>query len=117
MPGVPSPPEPKAKPAHLAALLASSQIQLLASPVNVVYQEGTAIGPGHASSCAALTTVTQGKVLLAGEKGRELEAVPLLGFSHGQETDRMRKSPDVKVVYKDTMDPAATFLTISLAPS
>ena len=45
---------------------------------------------------------------LAGEPGgQEAETVPLLAFSHSQEADKARKTPDVKIVYKDTLDPAS----------
>ena len=46
----------------LAASLTSSHIQLVASPVSVVYEEGTSIGPGLAANSTAITTVTVGKL-------------------------------------------------------
>lgn len=48
--------------AQLGAELHSSHIQLVATPITIVYQEGTSIGPGLASTYAAITTVTLGKV-------------------------------------------------------
>ena len=35
---------------HLGTNIGSSHLQLLAAPVNIVYEEGTSIGPGMTSS-------------------------------------------------------------------
>ena len=50
----------------LGAHIGSSHLQLLASPVNIVYEEGTSIGPGLSSNYAAMTTVILGKVMNIG---------------------------------------------------
>ena len=47
------------KPLH-----ASSHLQLLAAPLTIAYEEGTSIGPGLASSYAAITTLNLGRVSL-----------------------------------------------------
>ena len=51
--------------------------------------------------------------------GQEPETVPLLAFSHSQEADKARRSPDVKIVYKDTLDtgsPTTSSLSLVVAP-
>ena len=44
--------------------VASSHLQLLAAPLTIAYEEGTSIGPGLASSYAAITTLNLGRVSL-----------------------------------------------------
>ena len=44
----------------LAAQVQDSHIQLVGAPINIVYEEGTAIGSGLTSSYAAITKVTIG---------------------------------------------------------
>jgi len=99
----------------LAASLSSSHIQLVASPVSVVYEEGTSIGPGLASNYAAITTVTVGKLSVMeglmecdAKPGTPIDMIHLLKFtSNTESTDAaflMKKKPDVKLIYKDTFD-------------
>lgn len=122
------PPPPSWEPRRLAswhsalgAATPSPHLQLVAAPLTIVYQEGTSIGPGLASSYAAITTVTLGKVsvveVVSPAPDTAQEVVALLSFAHNPETDK-KKSADVKIVYKDTLDsttPMAS-LTVSLAP-
>ena len=90
----------------LGDTVGSSHLQLLASPVNIVYEEGTSIGPGLSSNYAAMTTVILGKVSVVEHlvdtcNAQQAELIHLLKFSHIDSVPS-KKSPDIKLVYKDT---------------
>ena len=95
--------------AALGQTVGTSHLQLLAAPVNIVYEEGTSIGPGLAANYAAITTLILGKVSLveflvdncACAPAQEL--VHLLKFSHS-DLGPAKRSPDLKLVYKDTYE-------------
>ena len=92
-----------------------SHLQILATPLNILYEEGTSFGPGLSSNYAAITTATIGKAsvveYLVDNTDSSWEMVSLLKFSHS-EGSLAKKTPDVKVVYKDTYEgdvtPAST---------
>ena len=105
----------------LGKTIGSSHLQILAVPVNIVYEEGTSIGPGLSSNYAAMTTVILGKVslveyLVDNCDKTEPELINLLKFSHS-EGGGMKKTPDVKLVYKDTYEQgeAVPVSTLTLA--
>jgi len=88
--------------------IGSSHAQILATPINIVYEEGTSIGPGLSSNYAAITTVTLGKVSVVEHlvdtcNAIQAELIHLLRFSLGESVPS-KKSPDVKLVYKDTYE-------------
>ena len=84
-----------------------SHLQILATPLNILYEEGTSFGPGLSSNYAAITTATIGKAsvveYLVDNTDSSWEMVSLLKFSHS-EGSLAKKTPDVKVVYKDTYE-------------
>ena len=90
---------------NLGQSIGSSHLQILATPLNIVYEEGTSFGPGLASNYAAITTATIGKAsvveYLVNNTDNSCELVNLLKFSHS-EGSLAKKTPDVKLVYKDT---------------
>jgi len=88
--------------------IGSSHAQILATPINIVYEEGTSIGPGLSSNYAAITTVTLGKVSVVEHlvdtcNATQAELIHLLRFSLGDSVPS-KKSPDIKLVYKDTYE-------------
>jgi len=92
--------------ADMARTLPDSHVQLVGSPLTVVYEEGTSIGPDLASAYAAITKVTLGKMsvvecLVECDSTRQHEIVPLLRF---QGSTASNKHPDFKLVYKDTFN-------------
>ena len=106
----------------LGSTIGSSHLQLLAAPVNIVYEEGTSIGPGLSSNYAAMTTVILGKVslveyLVDNTDINQAELINLVKFSHSESVPN-KKTPDVKLVYKDTYEQGETVpistLTLSL---
>jgi len=91
----------------LGDIIGSSHMQVLACPLNIVYEEGTSIGPGLSSNYAAMTTVTLGKVSVVEHlvdtcNAQQAELVHLLKFTHLDVPSK--KAPDIKLVYKDTYD-------------
>ena len=105
----------------LGKSIGCSHLQILATPLSCVYEEGTSIGPGLSTNYAAITTAIIGKVsvveYLVDNTDNSSELVNLLKFSHS-ESSLGKKSPDVKLVYKDTYEqgeltPAST-LSLSL---
>ena len=55
---------------------------------------------------------------LTGEAGQEAEIVNLLSFVHTSDAEK-KKIPDIKLVYKDTLEPSApttSTLSLNLAP-
>lgn len=101
----------------LASSLLSQHLQLLAAPLNLSYQEGTAIGPGLTSSYAAVTTLTLGRVSVVEvlEQDKDQQLLPLLSFPHLEGVKRA--APDMKLVCRDSLEGgAASNLTISIAP-
>ena len=55
---------------------------------------------------------------LTGEAGQEAEIVNLLSFMHTSDAEK-KKIPDIKLVYKDTLEPSAptaSTLSLNLAP-
>ena len=55
---------------------------------------------------------------LTGETGQEAEIVNLLSFMHTSDAEK-KKIPDIKLVYKDTLEPSAptaSTLSLNLAP-
>eukprot|EP00092_Neocalanus_flemingeri_P029317 GFUD01031829.1.p1 GENE.GFUD01031829.1~~GFUD01031829.1.p1 ORF type:complete len:1567 (-),score=501.95 GFUD01031829.1:381-5081(-) len=103
----------------LGSSIGSSHLQVLASPVTVVYEEGTSIGPGLSSNYAAMTTVTLGKVSVVEHlvdtcNSQQAELIHLLKFSH-LDSVPSKKSPDIKLVYKDTYELGETVPTTTLA--
>jgi len=102
----------------LGSNIGSSHLQLLASPVTVVYEEGTSIGPGLSSNYAAMTTVTLGKISVVEHlvdtcNSQQAELIHLLKFS--RDSVPSKKSPDIKLVYKDTYELGETVPTTTLA--
>jgi len=103
----------------LGSRIGSSHLQVLSTPVTVVYEEGTSIGPGLSSNYAAMTTVTLGKVsvveYLVDTCNSHLgELISLLKFAHVDSLPS-KKSPDIKMVYKDTFELGETGPTSTLA--
>ena len=105
----------------LGKSIGCSHLQVLATPLSCVYEEGPSIGPGLSTNYAAITTAVLGKAsvveYLVDNTDNSAELVSLLKFSHS-ESSLAKKSPDVKLVYKDTYEqgeltPAST-LSLSL---
>ena len=92
---------------NLGKSIGCSHLQILATPLSCVYEEGTSIGPGLSTNYAAITTAILGKAsvveYLVDNTDNSSELVNLLKFSHS-ESSLGKKSPDVKLVYKDTYE-------------
>ena len=100
----------------MGASLETSHLQILVSPVTIVYEEGTSVGTNLVSQYAAMTFVILGKASLVEclFDNSLLEClfdkpqfINLLKFHHS-EGGAAKKTPDMKLVYKDCFDPGET---------
>ena len=107
--------------ASLGASLETSHLQVLVSPVTIVYEEGTSVGPNLVSQYAAMTSVILGKLsiveyLVDNSIKSNPQLINLLKFNH-IEGGPAKKTPDMKLVYKDCFDQGQTSPVSSLTLS
>ena len=106
----------------LGTSLDTSHLQVLVSPVTIVYEEGASVGTNLVSQYAAMTSVILGKVSLVeclfdnSSIKSKPQLVNLLKFHHS-EGGAAKKTPDMKLVYKDCFDPGETCPVSSLSLS
>ena len=105
----------------LGASLETSHLQVLVSPVTIVYEEGNSVGTNLVSQYAAMTSVILGKVSLVeclfdNSVKSKPQLINILKFHHS-EGGAAKKTPDMKLVYKDCFDPGETSPVSSLSLS